>query len=168
MPECLPTLVLEGPDATDALGARLAARLRPGDSVLLSGDLGAGKSHLARAVIRALCGAGTEVPSPTYTLVQSYDGPFGPILHADLYRLGDASELDELGLSEALGRDLCLIEWPERLAEHGPGHGPEHGPEHGSHHPALPPEGVIRIALAPGGAGRTARITAPAGRLEDL
>ena len=156
MPECLPTLVLEGPDATDALGARLAARLRPGDSVLLSGDLGAGKSHLARAVIRALCGAGTEVPSPTYTLVQSYDGPFGPILHADLYRLGDASELDELGLSEALGRDLCLIEWPERLAEHG------------SHHPALPPEGVIRIALAPGGAGRTARITAPAGRLEDL
>ena len=148
MPIARRTLALPDAARTDALGRRLAARLRAGDSVLLSGDLGAGKSHLARAVIRALCGEETEVPSPTYTLVQVYDGPFGPIWHADLYRLGDSSELDELGLPEALGRDLCLIEWADRL----PG----------------PPPGAIRIDLRPDGAGRLAEIAGPAERLEGL
>ena len=148
MPEDGQTLFLATPAETDALGRRLAAWLRPGDSVLLSGNLGAGKSHLARAAIRALCGPDTEVPSPTYTLVQSYDGPRGPVLHADLYRLGDPSELDELGLAEALGRDVCLIEWPDRL----PG----------------PPAGAIRIELHPEGEGRTATISASAGRLDAM
>ena len=148
MPEDSTTITLPSPEATDAFGRRLASWLRAGDAVLLSGDLGAGKSHLARAVIRALCGAGTEVPSLTFTLVQVYDGPPGPILHADLYRLGDASELDELGLSEALGRDLCLIEWPDRLAEE--------------------PPGAIRIHLRPDGEGRRAVVAAPPGRLDTL
>ena len=148
MPEDGHTLFLAAPDETDALGRRLAAWLRPGDSVLLSGDLGAGKSHLARAVIRALCGEDTEVPSPTFTLVQTYDGPSGPVVHADLYRLGDVSELDELGLAEALGRDVCLVEWPDRLPD--------------------APRGAIRIDLRPEGEGRSARIEAPDGWMDAL
>src|SRR4051794_5597678 len=82
--------------ATRALAARLAALLRPGDVVALQGDLGAGKSELARAVIRALAGAEIEVPSPTFTLVQGYDLPGLRVTHADLYRLADPEDLAEL------------------------------------------------------------------------
>ena len=108
-------LHLASPDDAASLGARIAAQLEAGDAVLLEGDLGAGKTTLARAIIAALTGE-TDAPSPTYTLVQSYetDSGFG-LLHADLYRLEDAGELDELGLDEALDQGAALIEWPDRL-----------------------------------------------------
>ena len=130
--------------ATARLGAALAAVLAPGDAVLLAGPLGAGKSALARAVIRALLGAGeAEVPSPSYTLVNVYETPRGAVWHADLYRLGgEAEELEELGLGEALeGGAIVLVEWPERL---------------GPNRPARRAE----IALsAPAAGGRAARVT---------
>lgn len=114
-------VVLPSEAATDALATRLAAVLRAGDTVLLSGGLGAGKTHLARALIRAYLGNPAEpVPSPTFTLVQTYDTGDVPIWHADLYRLGDPSEVDELGLDDALGEAICLIEWPDRLAPEWP------------------------------------------------
>ena len=109
------TLDLPDEAATAALAARLAPRLRPGDIVLLSGDLGAGKSFLARALIRAASGEPElEVPSPTFTLVQMYDLPAGPLWHFDLYRLGAPEEVLELGWDEAR-QGICLVEWPDRL-----------------------------------------------------
>jgi len=103
--------------ATAELGTRLAARLRPGDIVALSGDLGAGKTALARAVIRTLAGdAALDVPSPTFALVQPYAADAAPLLHADLYRLGDASEVDELGLFDDPSA-IVLVEWPERAPD---------------------------------------------------
>jgi tRNA threonylcarbamoyladenosine biosynthesis protein TsaE len=102
-----------------ALAAALADVLRPGDTVALSGDLGAGKSTFARALIRAL-GWGGEVPSPTFTLVQGYDPPdvSVPVWHVDLYRLAGPDDADALGLFET---DAALvIEWPERLGERLP------------------------------------------------
>lgn len=81
--------------------------------VALNGDLGMGKSEIARAIIQQLRGADTVVPSPTFTIVQSYDG----ISHFDLYRIEDASELSELGLQHAMENDITLIEWPD-IAEH--------------------------------------------------
>ncbi|WEF24574.1 tRNA (adenosine(37)-N6)-threonylcarbamoyltransferase complex ATPase subunit type 1 TsaE [Paracoccus sp. S3-43] len=108
-------------DLTAALARMLAATARPGDTILLDGPVGAGKTHFARAFIRARQGeAAEDVPSPTFTLVQTYDDPLGTeIWHADLYRLTDPSELAELGLDEALTDAICLIEWPDRL-EHLP------------------------------------------------
>lgn len=104
-------------DLTAALARMLAATARPGQTILLDGPVGAGKTHFARAFIRARQGeAAEDVPSPTFTLVQTYDDPMGTeIWHADLYRLTDPSELDELGLDEAQGKAICLIEWPERM-----------------------------------------------------
>ena len=100
--------------ATHALALRLAHALRPGDTVFLTGDLGAGKTTLARTVIKALCGV-EDAPSPTYTLIQTYDIEGGELWHADLYRIEDASELDELGIDDAFGDAMMLIEWPDRL-----------------------------------------------------
>ena len=105
---------------TEALGARLAALLKAGDTVLLSGDLGAGKTTLARAVIMALCPV-EDVPSPTYTLVQTYETHDGdPLWHCDLYRIENAEELDELGLEDSFEDAICLIEWPDRLGALAP------------------------------------------------
>ena len=99
--------------ATRAFGRRLAALLRPGDVVTLTGPLGSGKTELARAVIRARAGAEVEVPSPTFTLVQDYELPGLTIRHADLYRIEDPGEVDELGLDD-LADAALLLEWPER------------------------------------------------------
>jgi tRNA threonylcarbamoyl adenosine modification protein YjeE len=106
-------VVLPDLEATARLGAAIAAALRSGDTVLLKGDLGSGKTTLARAVLSAL-GVSEAVPSPTFTLVQGYDTPRLPVSHFDLYRLKRASELDELGLDEILEDGAALIEWPER------------------------------------------------------
>jgi len=112
MPE---TLHLQDDAATADLGRRLAASLRPGDLVLLSGGLGAGKSALARSMIRTLMqDEALEVPSPSFSLVQPYATPAGhPILHADLYRLASEQEIDELGLFETPAA-IVIVEWPER------------------------------------------------------
>ncbi|WP_376097962.1 tRNA (adenosine(37)-N6)-threonylcarbamoyltransferase complex ATPase subunit type 1 TsaE [Roseomonas sp. CCTCC AB2023176] len=118
----MPPLTLDLPDeaATAALGARLAAVLRPGDAVLLDGPLGAGKSALARAVLRAAAGdPALEVPSPTFTLVQTYDLPAGPAHHFDLYRLDGPAGLRELGWEEAR-EGVVLVEWPDRLGDLAP------------------------------------------------
>ncbi|MGY6634090.1 MAG: tRNA (adenosine(37)-N6)-threonylcarbamoyltransferase complex ATPase subunit type 1 TsaE [Alkalilacustris sp.] len=113
------TLLLASPEATEAVARRLAGAVRGGDVLLLEGPIGAGKTHFARALIGALHDAAGEpredVPSPSYTLVQSYMAGALEVWHADLYRLGSTSELEELGLEAALGRALVLVEWPERL-----------------------------------------------------
>lgn len=106
--------ILPDEGATERLGNDIAAALRPGDAVLLHGDLGAGKTSLARAVIRSLAGdRALEVPSPTFTLVQNYALRF-PVQHVDLYRLADPGEVEELALDEALEESVILVEWPER------------------------------------------------------
>ncbi len=101
--------------ATDALGRALSRALRAGEAICLTGPLGAGKSTLARALIRALTTPDEEVPSPTFTLVQTYDGANLSIAHFDLYRLSDPDEAYEIGLDEAMEDGAALIEWPERL-----------------------------------------------------
>lgn len=132
--------------ATADLGARLARVLQAGDAVCLFGDLGAGKSTLARGLIRALTRPDEEVPSPTFTLVQTYDGPSFTIAHFDLYRLASAAEAYEIGVDEVLDDGCALIEWPERLDGD------------------LPPD-RLDIELSVDGEGRSARIT-PHGRFE--
>ena len=111
-------------DATARFGARLAAALRPGDVLALSGGLGAGKTTLARAVLASLGHEG-EVPSPTFTLVQTYDAPplRLPVAHADFYRLDDPGEVEELGLDDYRDGAALIAEWPERAGgfAHEPG-----------------------------------------------
>jgi len=106
---------LEDEGETAAYGGWLSAQLGPGDVVFLLGDLGAGKSTLARALIRALTTPDEDVPSPTFTLVQTYEGRDIDIAHFDLYRLTDPEEVYEIGLFELADTHLCLIEWPQRL-----------------------------------------------------
>lgn len=106
-----------------AWAARLAPALRAADTLLLSGDLGSGKTHFARGLIRARLGPdGTmaEIPSPSFTLVQTYDTPGAEVWHADLYRLTDPQEVWELGLDAAMDEAICLIEWPDRWADPWP------------------------------------------------
>ena len=102
-------------DATARLGARLAEHLQIGEAICLYGPLGAGKSTLARGLVRALTTPDEDVPSPTFTLVQPYEGRDFAVSHFDLYRLTDPAEARELGLDEALDEGAALIEWPERL-----------------------------------------------------
>ncbi|MEV4610499.1 tRNA (adenosine(37)-N6)-threonylcarbamoyltransferase complex ATPase subunit type 1 TsaE [Neorhizobium sp. LMR1-1-1.1] len=138
------TLILAGERDTIEFGEDLALALKPGDCVALSGDLGAGKSTFARALIRAVADdVDLEVPSPTFTLVQSYDELRIPIAHFDLYRLSDSSELDELGFDEALSSGICLVEWPEMAGD------------------LLPADRIV-MKLEHEGTGRRVTITAPA------
>ncbi|HUH77007.1 MAG TPA: tRNA (adenosine(37)-N6)-threonylcarbamoyltransferase complex ATPase subunit type 1 TsaE [Devosia sp.] len=142
MADLLATRTLADPAATDAFGAALAAELQPGDLVLLEGDLGAGKSAMARAIIRTLSNdPALDVPSPTFALVQPYDTARGPVLHADLYRLGDPREVDELGLLDN-PQAIVLVEWAERSPEI-----------------VAAATHVIELAIPPGGEGRTVRLT---------
>ena len=136
-------------DATAALGRLIAEELGPGDCLALSGGLGAGKTTLARAIIRNLAGdPGLDVPSPTFTLMQGYDSPAGPLVHADLYRIGGPDELHEIGWDEWLGRSVLLVEWPERA---------------GSALPAVAASGRSRLepGRAGGPPGRADRLSAP-------
>lgn len=134
--------------ATRRLGQRIAAALRPGDLLLLHGDLGAGKTFLARAVIQTLAGAAIDVPSPTFVLAAPYDLPDFPVVHFDLYRLNDPSEADELGLEDALEDGAAIVEWPEIL-----------GPDRAAN--------AIRIRLSERD-GRHAGIDGPAAFMERL
>ena len=114
----MPTFSLSLPDeaATERLGAALAERLRPRDVVALMGGLGAGKTTLARAILRAASGEPTlVVPSPTFTLVEVYDTPRGAFWHFDLYRLEEPEQVFELGWEEARTDGIALVEWAERL-----------------------------------------------------
>ncbi|KUJ77421.1 tRNA (adenosine(37)-N6)-threonylcarbamoyltransferase complex ATPase subunit type 1 TsaE [Ruegeria profundi] len=109
------SITLNSPEETSALAARLGAELRPGDSILLEGEIGSGKTHFARSLIQSLMSEPEDVPSPTFTLVQAYDTPTSEVWHCDLYRLSSVDEIEELGLSEAFDSAICLIEWPEKL-----------------------------------------------------
>ena len=140
-----PVLILDGHDIGEAAMARLAedcARAaRPGDLIALEGDLGAGKTTFARAFLRALAGdPAMEVPSPTFTLVQSYDLAL-PVLHADLYRIADPAEVDDLGLDDGRDRGVVLVEWPDRS-------------------PDLAHRATLTVALSGSGDIRSARLAA--------
>jgi tRNA threonylcarbamoyladenosine biosynthesis protein TsaE len=100
--------------------ALLGAELSPGDTILLEGDVGAGKTHFARSLIQSLLEMPEDVPSPTFTLVQTYDTSRGEIWHTDLYRLTSTQEIEELGLAEAFDEAICLVEWPDRLGDWQP------------------------------------------------
>jgi tRNA threonylcarbamoyladenosine biosynthesis protein TsaE len=106
-------VTLKDEAATAALGARIASALEPGDAVLISGELGAGKTTLVRGILRAL-GVANHVPSPTFTLVQAYETQSFPVAHYDLYRIQSEREIIELGLEEALDTGAAIVEWPER------------------------------------------------------
>ena len=105
--------------ATLALGAAMAAHVAVGDTLALRGDLGAGKTTLARGLIGALSGE-MDVPSPTYTLVQTYETPKGELWHGDMYRLEQSQDCIELGLEDAFLDCICLIEWPDKLGGYLP------------------------------------------------
>ena len=118
---------LPSADATRAFGQQLAGYLQAGDVLLLDGTLGAGKTTLAQAIIGTLSVEKTEVVSPTFNLLQRYpvkyaNGAEGQCVHADLYRLESEEELTEIGLEEAYGHALCIIEWPSRLGRRVPSH----------------------------------------------
>ena len=106
-------------ETTERFGGAIAALLCLGDVICLKGDLGAGKTTFTRGLIRALCGPETEVPSPTYTLVQTYPAPEFVIWHFDLYRLEHPDEVFELGWTET-ATGVAIIEWPERAESHIP------------------------------------------------
>ena len=113
---CIPRrFTVSSEQETARLAGYLGACLKAGDTVLLDGVVGAGKTHFARHLIQSLLNAPEDVPSPTFTLVQTYDTRSGPLWHADLYRLSSIFEIEELGLTEAFDSAICLVEWPDRL-----------------------------------------------------
>ncbi len=116
------TFTANGPGETTRIAHRIAPFLRTGDALLLTGPIGAGKTHFARALILSLLPVPEDVPSPTFTLVQTYQARQFEIWHFDLYRLSGPDEALELGLDEALETGLTLIEWPDRLAGFAPAH----------------------------------------------
>lgn len=121
--ECAAHIIFETPEKTVGFAATLAPLLGLGDVLLLDGPIGAGKSHFARALIQArlaVHGLQEDVPSPTFTLVQTYDDSKVDIWHADLYRLSNVAEIDELGLLDAFDAAICLVEWPDRLGKYAP------------------------------------------------
>jgi tRNA threonylcarbamoyladenosine biosynthesis protein TsaE len=145
-------MLLKDEATTARLGGALARTLGVGEAVCLSGPLGAGKSTLARALVRALTTPDEDVPSPTFTLVQFYEGPRLKVAHFDLYRLTQADEAYEIGLDEALEDGAAVIEWPERLE-------------------GRLPTDRLDIEIALDGTGRRARLTphgAWVGRVEGL
>jgi tRNA threonylcarbamoyladenosine biosynthesis protein TsaE len=107
---------LEGPEVTEAFGLRLARELRAGDVVALFGDLGAGKTTLARGILAGL-GHDDDVASPTFPIVIPYETLALPVWHVDLYRIEDPGELDELALDDALQGGALIVEWPERMGD---------------------------------------------------
>jgi len=114
---------LSSPEDTAAFAQALAPQLRSGDTLLLEGQIGAGKTHFARALIQwrlAAAGLFEDVPSPTFTIVQIYDDGQAEIWHADLYRLNSQSEIHELGLIDAFETAICIVEWPDRLGDNTP------------------------------------------------
>lgn len=135
--------------ATTALGALLTTVLRAGDTVLLNGPIGAGKTHLARAFIQAKLGRVEDVPSPTFTLIQTYEADGVEVWHADLYRLSHPDEVLELGLDAAFETAICFVEWPDRLGD-------------------LAPETALTLSLAPKGDGREAVFSGGRAGLLDL
>ena len=117
------SVVLPNEEAMHRLVTDIAIALEPGDLITLSGDLGAGKTTLARAIIRAAAGdPNLIVPSPTFTLVEVYETPRGTYWHFDLYRLDDPQQVYELGWEEALAEGIVLLEWPDRLGSLLPQH----------------------------------------------
>ena len=124
-PLALPVrITLGSPDETTQLARWLGKRLGPGDTILLEGQIGAGKSHFCRGLIQArlaALGRAEDVPSPTFTLVQVYDAGPVELWHADLYRLTSPDDVMELGLEEAFDTAICLVEWPDRLGAARPG-----------------------------------------------
>lgn len=113
-------LTLADPDRTTDFAQTLAPHLGAGDVILLEGGIGAGKTHFCRALIQSCLTTPEDIPSPTFTIVQTYDGAQCEIWHADLYRLGSVSEIYELGLDDAFLDSLCLVEWPDRLGDDAP------------------------------------------------
>jgi N-acetylmuramate 1-kinase len=151
--------VLSNEQATAALAAELAPLLRPGDVVALSGTLGAGKTYFARALIRTLAGdPALDVPSPTFTLLQSYELPCGPVVHADFFRVGDPGELREFGWPDIADDAITVVEWPERAGDTLPAErlaialvlAPELGPNYRR----------VRLAASGAVASRTGRLIA--------
>ncbi|WP_299600827.1 tRNA (adenosine(37)-N6)-threonylcarbamoyltransferase complex ATPase subunit type 1 TsaE [uncultured Tateyamaria sp.] len=126
-------------EETTRAGVALGPVLRAGDVVLLEGDVGAGKTHFARALIQSVLLEPEDVPSPTFTLVQIYDTRNGALWHTDLYRVSADTEIDELGLMDAFEDAICLVEWPDRL-----------GP--------LTPATALTITIQTAGEGRTATL----------
>ena len=120
MCSCSISIPLSSEDETATLARALAPHLTGGDVILLEGDIGAGKSFFARALILALLDRPEEIPSPTFTLVQTYEAPKFEIWHCDLYRLSAPYEAQELGLEDAFETALCLVEWPDRLGDLAP------------------------------------------------
>lgn len=148
------TRVVPTPDDMTAFAAGLATRLNAGDVLLLSGPIGAGKTHFARALIQkrlADLGVAEDVPSPTFTLVQTYDAGGVEIWHADLYRLTHPDEALELGLQDAFDTAICLVEWPDRLG-------------------ADTPDGALHLTFSsdPDTEARLVELTADAPRWADL
>ena len=113
-------ITLASPEDTARRAVSLGSDLVPGDTVLLHGPGGAGKTQIARQLIQSLLVVPEDVPSPTFTLVQVYETTAGPLWHSDLYRIGSVFEIEELGLLEAFDAAICLVEWPDRLAELAP------------------------------------------------